>query len=145
MHPRAHRESKPEVLQTRRDFFNGIALVSILPILVVVYMSINVKFSSESYLLISSLVASLMTLVLGLLGVVVLWRYCWATVELRIYLEDVAQRVGGAGYLGTAEGPGGAWMLKSRIGALVSEQQKRLYALEAEKAAIERRLLLGNY
>lgn len=145
MNPRPHRESNPEVLKTRRDFFNGIALVAVLPMLVVLYMSLNVSFLSESYMLVSSLVVAVMTLVLAMLGTVVLWQYCWATVELRLYLQDVAQGVGCAGNIENVVDTGGGWMLKSLLGVVISEQRKRQYALEAEKAAIERRQLLGNY
>lgn len=145
MSSKSHKRLNSEVVKTRRDFFDGIALVAILPVLVVIYMSITVETASGVNMLASNLIVSMFTLLLGMLGVLVLWRYCWATVELRLYLNTLVDCDCAKETVGAAPRRNAPWGLKSVLDYIVSEQRKRMYELEVEKAAIERRNLLANY
>lgn len=126
--------------KARRDFVVGLLLTAVVPILVVIYMSSNWVPTAQLSLMLSTVAVAGMTLVLGMIGVNLLWRYVWATVELRQYLQDLAMR-DPALPMALGDEKTSPWLLKSAMNMVLSEYRKQVYATQAEKAIMERRLL----
>lgn len=132
--------------QAFRDFAVAMTLMTVLPPLVVAYLARQGVFATTAGFSLYGALIAMPTLVLGLLGALIVGRYIRGSARLHSQLARLASTdiPRAAGILSANRAP---WQLDTVAEMIIREYRKQILASQAEKAAVERRLLeiTGRY